>query len=787
MKSYFVFILLLFIGAFGWAQSVSISGFVIDKETKEGLIGVNIYDEQSRIGATTNGFGYYSLVYKKGDSLHLNFSYIGYEQKLICLIIGKDVYQDIYMETNNTLDAVEVTATRRIEKSSSISTISIPIEQLKLMPSLMGEVDIMRSFQLMPGVQAGKEGSSGIYVRGGSPDQNLFLLDDIPLYFVSHVGGLMSIFDPNAINSVMLYKGGFPARYGGRLSSVVDIRMKDGNKQKFSGEVAIGTLSTKLFIEGPIMKDSSSFFLSFRRCNIDLATRLISLFDSDGKAMTGYTFYDLYGKYSKKLKNNDRFFINIYSGRDNIFTHINDKSHVSNTPSFKIRSTVKWGNTMASLRYNHVFNTILFSNFTLAYTKYYYGTRVVSEKKDYNADKYQQQSELDFSSNVNDIIVKGDFNYYAFSKHRIRMGFSGILHSFSPGQSFYSNTKNNTGHSNGALKIPAYEINAYIEDEFDIFKSLIAHIGMRYSQYFVHSKSYYSFQPRININYAFGETYSIKASYVMMNQYVHLLSSSGVGMPSDLWIPSTPILEPEESEQLTFGIVHTIEANYPLEVSLEAYYKRINNIIEYKEGASFLINSENWEEKVEVNGSADIFGLEFLIQKNEGRTTGWISYSLSKNNRKFQNINNGKPFPYKYDRRHDISFVVNHKVSDGIIISATWSYHTGDAITLANNHYAIINQLDSYSNNGYMFSDVHLYNGRNSYRMPDFHKLDISVSFIKKKKRGVRTWNISIYNVYSRFNPYYLYYKYDAQTHKTKLYQYSLFPIIPSVSYSFKF
>jgi hypothetical protein len=789
MKKYFIVFQFLLMGYYTHAQSLSISGFVIDNETKEGLIGVNIYDTVLKRGTTTNGFGYYNITFNKGDSLHLLFSYIGYRHKAINRTIDKDMYQDIYLSLNNTLNLVEVTATRRIEKTTDISVVSIPMEQLKTMPSLMGEADIMRSFQLMPGIQGGKEGTSGIYVRGGSPDQNLFLLDDIPLYSVSHIGGLMSTFDPNAINDIKLYKGGFPARYGGRLSSVVDIRMKDGNKQKLSGEFAIGTLSTKFFIEGPITKDSSSFFLSFRRCNIDLATRLISLFYSDGKAMTGYTFYDIYGKYNKKFKHNDRLCFSFYSGRDNIFTNINDKSNNIEIPSYKVRSKIKWGNIMAALRYNHIFNAHLFSNFTLAYTKYFYRTKAVANKKEYDEDEYHQLSELVFSSGVDDIIAKGDFDYYAFAKHQIRFGFSGIIHSFNPGQSFYSETLdiNNTKPKQGAAELGAYEVNAYIEDEFVFSKELTAHLGLRFSQYFVNSQPYYSIQPRINLNYLFHDSYSIKASYVSMNQYVHLLSSSGVGMPTDLWIPTTTLLKPEKSSQFTLGIVHTLEMAYPIEVSAEAYYKTLKNIIEYKEGASFLINSEDWEERVERNGTAEMYGVEFLVQKKEGKTTGWITYTLSYNNRSFHGIQNGKPFPYKYDRRHDISVVVNHKFTKNIVFSATWTFHSGDAITLANNHYSILNQDITHTNNGYMFSEVHLYNGRNSYRMPTFHKLDIGVSFIKKKKRGVRTLNISIYNLYSRFNPFYLYYKYDMIDHKTKLYQYSLFPFIPSISYSFKF
>jgi outer membrane receptor for ferrienterochelin and colicin len=788
MKKNIVFICCILWVQIIYSQNIIISGFIKDKESHEPLIGANIYDSKLQIGTVTNSFGYYSISFKRGDSIRLTYSYIGYNDVEFYSLAKSHLNKDVYLRTNNLLKTVEVTASRRIEERTSISMLSIPLKQIKTMPALMGETDIMRSFQLMPGVQGGKEGSSGIYVRGGSPDQNLFLLDDIPLYYVSHIGGFISTFDPNAISHVKLYKGGFPARYGGRLSSVVDIRMKNGNKQKTSGEIAIGTLSMKFSLEGPIKKDSSSYFLSLRRCNIDLVTRILSLYDSNGDAMGGYTFYDLYGKYHKIFKNSDRFYFNFYSGRDNVFTHVDDKSAVPGTNSYKIHNTVKWGNTMASLRYNHIFHPKLFGNLTLAYTQYRYQTKFESEVKEYESNSYRDNSSLMFSSLVNDLILKADFDYYPYSKQKIKFGFSGIYHAFKPGTSYYSNDNLDNNNSNIAnpSDIYAYEINAYLEDEFRIAKDLTSNIGLRYSQYMLSGKTFFSFQPRININYLFKDSYSIKASYVQMKQYIHLLSKSGAGMPSDLWIPATKLLKPEESSQVTLGFAHTIAAKFPIELSVEAYYKTMKNLIEYKEVSSFFGNNEDWEDQVETNGKAVVYGIEVLIQKKEGRTTGWIGYSLSKNERTFANINNGHSYPYRYDRRHDFSIVINHEFAENIVFSASWVYQTGNAITLANNHYQIINH-DSYSDNGYIFTDVHLYNGRNVYRMPAFHKLDISVSFIKKKKRGIRTWVIGVYNAYSRYNPYYLYYKYDKADEKIKLYQYSLFPIIPSITYSFKF
>lgn len=791
MKKIQITIIFLFVlSAALVAQNVKISGYIRDSITGEVLVGANVYDSIVKLGAVTNSMGYFNIVLKSGQISVLKFSFVGYQTKEVLINTDSVKFLDVLLSDFNLLAEVEIVADNSAIETSEIGVLKIPMSQIKNMPMVLGEVDIIKTFQLMPGVFSGKEGTSGIYVRGGSPDQNLFLLDDIPLYYVSHIGGFLSTFDADAINDVKLYKGGFPARYGGRLSSVVDLRMKDGNKNNFKGVVSIGTLSTKFSIEGPIKKNSSSFFLSIRRCNVDLITRAVSLVDSDGKTMAGYTFYDLYSKYNKVLKNGDRFFISMYSGRDNIFLNINEKSQNALNPSFKIRSNVIWGNVMMSMKYTRKFNQNLFGNISIAYSKYKYKDHINSKSSAPGGGELTNESILMFDSGVGDIIAKADFDLFLINRHKVRFGFANTFHMFSPGNSYYSGIYS-SGDSisfSEPYKINAFESNFYFEDEFSLGTKLDLNIGTHFSIYTIQDITFKSFQPRVNINYQMNNKASFKCSYVRMVQYLHLLSNSGAGLPSDLWVPASVFMPPESADQLSAGLVFITDNNRPIEISIESFIKQMHNLVEYKEGTNFFGNNHDLQSKVETDGSALVYGIEFLAQKKLGRITGWIAYTWSKNTRQFDNINGGKPFPYKYDRRHDISIVCNYELNERIFLSATWVYSTGDALTLATNHYGVLyHDYNSLTGIPFSFYDVHLYDGRNSYRMPAFHKLDLGVNFTKQKKHGLRTWNVSVYNAYCRQNAFFLFYKYDSAAGYSKLYQISLFPIIPSVSYSFKF
>ena len=767
------------------AQTYTLSGFVQDAKTGESLIGVDIYNSDTYEGTVTNNYGFYSLSLNlnKTDTAHLHISYVGYEKQDTILVLNKNQQINFSLLQNNMLNEIIIQEKyKNIERKTEMSTIEIPLNQINNLPSLTGETDIMRVFQLMPGIQSGKEGRSSIYVRGGSPDQNLILLDGVPLYYVSHIGGFVSVFEPSALKSVKLIKGGFPARYGGRLSSVVDIIMKEGNKEKLRGEYTLGILSSKILLEGPVKNSKSSFLFSLRRCNIDIITIPISWFNSNGESFAGYTFYDINAKYNHTISKKNKIYFSFYSGRDKLFIKSHGSISIPNLVEYKYRykNIVSWGNIMGTVRFNHIYNSKLFSNTTLSYTRFNYQTKLSYKQKGTKTDSLNEHDIDTFNSGVQDIIAKIDYDFYPNTKNSIKFGTSATYHIFTPGIIAFKQTAI-IDTSYGSNIINAIENNLYFEDELKISKKITSNIGLHSSLYNVQKSFFYTLQPRIMFNYLIKNNLSIKISYANMQQYIHLLSNSGAGLPTDLWMPATKKAKPEKSQQFAIGIAHTLPFKEQIELTIESYYKTMTNLIEFKEGASCFSGGNDWQKKIETNGKGTAYGIELLLQKKEGKTTGWISYTLSKSERVFKTLNNGIPFPYKYDRRHNISIVINHRFNKNIDLSATWVYETGNAITLAVYQYNLIN----YELEDNKFNNVHVYNGRNSSRMPAYHRLDIGVSFKKQKRKGIRKWNLSVYNVYNNKNPYFLYYKYKKKG--VNLYGLSLFPIIPSVSYSFKF
>jgi len=788
-KFYICFYLIIYICQIIDAQKVTISGFVEDKETGERLTGASIYNSKSTIGTISNSYGFYSITFIKADTINLIASFVGYKKIQNILSPSHDTTINFYLIQENYINEVTISRQnyKKIERTNFMSTIEIPIKQINSLPALMGETDVLRTFQLMPGIKAGKEGTSGLYVRGGSPDQNLFLLDDVPLYYVNHIGGFVSTFDPNALNSVKLIKGGFPARYGGRLSSVLDIRLKEGNIFEKHGSYTFGLIASKLFLEGPIKKDTSSYMVSIRRCNIDLVTRLLSLWDSNGEAMAGYTFYDINIKLNYRISTNDRLYLSFYDGRDKIFVNSWDSDYNDNLISipeykYKFRSNIRWGNFMGSLRWNHIYNSKLFNNTTLSYTQFFYINNNILKQFQRSDNTLLSKSQIKFNSGVNDFILKSEFDYFKSNIHKIKAGLAGIFHIFNPGITIYKNLDiANDSLKNSKIIIP--ELTGYIEDLIYFSPEFSMNIGMHSSLLIVENKTYFSLQPRFLMRHLLHDNWALKLSYSKMVQPVHLLSNSGGGLPTDLWVPATRQLEPEISHQCAVGFAHTLMRKHNIEFSTEFYYKLLSNLIELKEGTSFYSGSVYWQDKVELDGIGKIYGAELLLQKKEGKTTGWIGYTYSKNNRKFENINDGNYYPYRYDRTHDLSIVVSHAFSENFSLSATWIYGTGNPVTLAVGKYdvMILNYDEEFE-----FDEAHIYNGRNDFRMPAYHKLDLGFNFSKPVRRGIRTWNISIYNVYNRLNPCFLFYDLENNG-QIRLYQISLFPIIPSISYSYKF
>jgi len=767
------------------AAQVTISGYVSDSATGERLPGVTVIDMNTRSGTISNAFGFFSLVTKPAANIIVRFSYVGY--KTIKLTISaRDTMLNIALLPGVNLEEVQVSAEKPVEDRTEIGTITIPVNEIKRLPALGGEPDIMKALQLLPGVQSGNEGSNGLYVRGGSPDQNLILLDDVPLYYINHLGGFVSTFNPDAISKVTLTKGGFPARYGSRLSSVLDIRMKDGNMKELHGAGTIGMIASKLALEGPIKKDTASYLISYRRFLYDIITRPITKIVFEGASM-GYHFYDMNAKFNYKLNENNRLYLSFYNGDDRSIVKMKNKDINQNA-----KVTIRWGNLLGALRWNHLFNHSLFTNTTFTYTRYRYQT----------AEYYKQtgtESKYTFTSSIYDATAKTDFEYYPARFLTMRFGGGATLHNFTPTsttlkQDYTGATPVDSSFND--YKNKAFEHNLYLENEISLNSRFCANIGARYSAYYVDDKWFHGIEPRLVVNYKFARNYSLKATYSKMQQYVHLLTSSGAGMPADYWVPATAVLPPEESVQYAFGLAHT-SRNGMFEITIEPFYKTMSNLIAFEEGIAYLGGSGNWQYKVDGEGKSKSYGIDFFLQKKLGKTTGWIGYTLAKTTRQFDNQNDGKTYPYKYDRRHDISIVFKQKLKENIDFSATWVYGTGNAMTLATGHHLVIDDNGSshYApQTDFELYEGHIYSEKNSYRMRAYHRLDVGFNFYKKKKWGERVWNISIYNLYNRQNPY-LYYWDTKTTYENgvategvpKLYQQSLFPIIPSVSYSFRF
>ncbi|MDX5347183.1 MAG: TonB-dependent receptor, partial [Hymenobacteraceae bacterium] len=545
------------------AVRYTVSGYLKDQASGEALIGATVYDRRSGKGTSANQFGFYSLTLP-ADSVELLFSYVGYQPQYQKLKLSSNLTLNINLVSSRELAEVEITAekTVRIEETSQMSSIDIPIEQIKKLPALFGEVDVMKAIQLMPGVQSGGEASTGLYVRGGSPDQNLILLDGVPLYYVSHLGGFFSVFNADAISNVNLIKGGYPARYGGRLSSVLDIRMREGNMKEIKGYGSLGIVSAKLALEGPIIKDKTSFMVSGRRSFLDLLMRPISKAMSDGDVSFGYYFYDFNGKINHILSNRDRLYLSFYAGDDRSIARMQD-DYISNGVNYenKGKSRLMWGNLLTSLRWNHLFNDKLFSNTTVNFTRYRF--LVDFEQKNTSNEGGQtkeEQAYFGYDSGITDWSARTDFDFYPNPQHSIKFGAQVIRHSFKPGISairFNFGTDQKTDTTFGSSNVPALESSVYIEDDFDITPKLKVNGGLHFSNFLVEGKPYSSLQPRISARYLLPKQYALKASYATMQQFVHLLTNSDAGLPTDLWVPTTKLVKPQFSQQVAIGAAKT--------------------------------------------------------------------------------------------------------------------------------------------------------------------------------------------------------------------------------------
>ena len=802
-----------------WAQTYTISGTVTDAKNGETLIGATVLDTRSGKGAVTNLYGHYSLTLKS-DSVNLRVTFVGYEPQYFNLKLAANRELNIRLRQSITLEEVTITAERTGDmRSSQMSAMEIPVEVVKSVPVLFGEADIIKALQLMPGVQSGSEGNSGMYVRGGGPDENLFLLDGVSLYNVSHMGGFFSAFNTDAIKNVTLYKGSFPARFGGRLSSVLDVTQNNGNDQQLHGNVSIGLISAKFNIEGPIIKEKTTFSLSARRTYAELfiipAVMWINSQTSEVKGPdvvknadlgAGYWFYDINAKLTHKFSDKSRLYGSFYMGDDKIYGSINTVSSLGQNVRLGFENL--WGNMVGALRWNYEITPKLFLNVSAAYTQY--KNKLIGSIIDLSSihDTNSTNIKGDYSSFIRDITMRADLDYSPSPEHSVKFGTTFVRHIFTPEVaqseiSFYDPVQMNGAYrdtiniDNGSIY--ASEMTAYVEDDWSITESVKINYGLHISGFKVQNSVYPSLQPRISGRVMITPDLSFKAGYARMQQYVHLLSTTSITLPTDLWVPVTDKVKPMESHQVAAGFFYSLVGI--ADFSVEGYYKAMNNLIEYKDGATYFGSSENWERLVYA-GRGWSYGVELLAQRDIGRFTGWVGYTWSRTERLFdrdgQVINNKKPFPAKYDRRHDLSIVLNYKFNDRIDVSATWVYSTGNTATLSMQTYAIASEdPDDYDNleNHTQTGTLTRYEGRNNYRMPDYHRMDLAANFhreFKPTRRGFRphrTINVSVYNVYNRQNPYMIYQNSQVgyKDYPYSLCQLSLFPILPSVAYTLYF
>ena len=764
--------------------SVTLSGYVEDAETGERLPSAAVYAPALDAGTTTNRYGFYSLTLPAGER-PVVFRYVGYRTRLDTLRLRRDTTLTMTLAPAALEGEEVVVEAERIEESTRMSTIDVQIDQIERLPALAGEVDVLKALQLLPGVKGGKEGTSGLHVRGGDPSQNLILLDGVPVYNASHLFGFLSVFNSDAIQNVELTKGGFPARYGGRLSSVVEIGMKEGNRKEYDTQGSLGLISSRLTVEGPIIENETSFMVSGRRTYADLIAKPL-IPDEEGEP-TAY-FYDLNAKVNHTFSDRDRVFLSVYTGEDRFGADFEEES--SNE-----LARLYWGNTTAALRWNHLFSDKLFANTTLTFSDYDFN---VNQEERFERGDAELVAAQRYRSGVRDWGATIDFDYLPGPRHYVRFGAGATLHDFNPGAlsqiDVDATTRLDTTFSTSQTR--ALELSAYAEDDMRLTPRLKVNAGLHASAFALEDETYASLQPRLSARYRLTDRWALKASGATMRQYIHLLSNSGVGLPTDLWVPATERVAPQRAWQVATGISGTLRS-LPLlgdnpdtesgsderyEVSLEGYYKGMSGLIAYEPGAVFDTPLGDWQDRVATGGTGRSYGAELFVHKKTGRTTGWLSYTLSWTDRRFDQLNSGERFPYRYDRRHDLSLTLSHRLSNRLELSGTAVYSTGNAVTLPSLEYT-----EARGPLGRRRGNATFYDGRNGFRMPAYHRLDLGARYYFSRAPGPEhVLAVSVYNAYNHKNPFFVELTTNNEQER-ELTGYTIFPVLPAISYRFSF
>ncbi len=774
MKNYLIIILLWVLPFVLKAQKYSISGKIKDSSNGEELIGATVFIPELSTGTVANEYGYFTISLPAG-TYQVKVNYLGFDEYSKSIELQKDIYLAVELnETSSELKEVEITGDRidRNVKSNEMSSIKLQAKTIKKIPAFMGEVDLIKAIQLLPGVQSTAEGSSGFSVRGGSADQNLILLDEATVYNASHLMGFFSVFNNDAIKDVKIYKGDIPASHGGRLSSLLDVRMKDGNSKEFEVTGGIGTISSRLTIEGPIIKDKTSFLVSGRRTYADLFLKLSSNEDLRNRVLN---FYDINAKVNHTFNENNRLYISFYNGQDKFANEF---------------SKLYFGNTTTTIRWNHLFSEKLFLNLTNLNSIYTYNLGTPEG----NANAF------DWKSRMVDYGGRADFTYYLNPNNTIKFGVEGTYHTFDPGRA--------KGLGEEALFTEFIQPNShaldwgiYVGNEQKIGEHIQLKYGLRYSIFqsmgsatvynfdenfntidsTVYEKgdiynTYMGLEPRFGITYIINDESSVKANYSRTRQYMQLAQNSTAGTPLDIWFPASPNVKPQIADQVALGYFRNFKNN-KYETSVEVYYKNMQNSIDFEDFAQVLLNAE-LEGELRF-GKSWSYGAEFLVRKNEGKLTGWVSYTYSHTYRKFEDINQGKTYRAPYDKPHNVAIVLSYSISPRLEVGANWVYGSGQPATFPTGRAYYGNLI------------VPIYSDRNAYRLPDYHRLDVSATWKRKKKEGQKwDWdiNLSVYNAYARHNTWSINFVTD-ETNPDVTYaeQTYLFSIIPALTFNFKF
>lgn len=786
MKNILVFIFLFCFEASGQSLK-TVSGIIEEIGSKEKINGATITLLSNRHSVFANDNGFFSIQLPIGVAQKIIISHTSYQQKEIVLVLERDTFLLIQLNpSEKELTDIKIVGAQTFDFPGKIS---LPVKKLAKVPMLFGEKDLIKAIQLLPGVQSGKEGSTGFYVRGGGADQNLILLDGVTVYNISHLFGFLSLFPSDAVKSVDLIKGGFPARYGGRLSSVVDIKLRDGNKEKHFLDYTVGVLSSKITVEGPIEKTKSSYIITARRSFIDI---LGKPFQKKQSNQFDYLFFDGIAKVSFQVTSKKSISLSFYTGKDNF---LSNTTETQRTESGAIEgastslSGLNWGNATIALRYHTIRSSKLSIVHNLNYSSYFYNSSFTNQFTDSNGNADPSKNfSFQFKSKVQEITWRSEADWFISERLQLKIGAGFRYHKFNPAGSFlrYNQSGVQQTDQRTAGEINTSEAYTFSEAEIKIAKNVLTNTGLHINKYRVRNRTFYSIQPRFNLRYAITDETEIYTSFTYMMQPIHLLTNNGPGLPVDLWVPATANIPPQYAKQYSVGYKKKWN-NGVYEFSADLYFKQMNGVIEYAEGASFVNSSSNWENQVEM-GLGESYGIETFFQRKRGKINGWAGYTISWSKRKFETINNGNWFWYKYDRRHDFKFVIIYEASKKMDLSANFVLSSGNRMTLPDVQYYSASAVANYPGFLYDVNANIILNAseRNNFRFRIYHRADISINFYKQKKRGMRVWNISIYNLYSRANPFFYTLK-ESSGRGLTLTSVNLFPILPSVSYQFKF